>query len=141
MNKFYIGVDVGSTTIKIVCLDDKKNTIYSLYERHLSNVREITKKLFLEFLDNLETKYGKNLSLDVCITGSSGMGIAEHIGLPFVQEVIACIDSIQELIPDTDVAIELGGEDAKITFLKDNMDQRMNGSCAGGTGALSLIHI
>ncbi|WP_429191232.1 acyl-CoA dehydratase activase-related protein [Fusobacterium sp. PH5-44] len=135
MNKFYVGVDVGSTTIKIVCLDEKKNTVYSLYERHLSNVREITKKLFLEFLDTLEKNYGKNIELLVCITGSSGMGIAEYISLPFVQEVIACIESIQELIPDTDVAIELGGEDAKITFLKDNMDQRMNGSCAGGTGA------
>jgi len=135
MNKFYVGIDVGSTTIKIVCLDKENNIVYSLYERHLSNVREITKELFLEFLYNMEENYGNDVVLDLCVTGSSGLGISEHINLPFVQEVIACIESIQTLIPETEVAIELGGEDAKITFLKDNMDQRMNGSCAGGTGA------
>jgi predicted CoA-substrate-specific enzyme activase len=135
MVKFYIGVDVGSTTIKVVCLDENNKSVYSLYQRHLSSVRETTKNLVLEFLNHMTKEYGDDICYKICLTGSSGMGIAEYTNLPFVQEVIACIESIQKNIPDTDVAIELGGEDAKITFLKDNMDQRMNGSCAGGTGA------
>ena len=135
MKKFYVGIDVGSTTIKIVCLDEENSIIYSIYQRHLSNVRETTKIMFDSFLKELKEKYGNNLQCKVSITGSSGMGIASWIDLDFVQEVIACIKSIETFIPETDVAIELGGEDAKITFLKNDMDQRMNGSCAGGTGA------
>lgn len=135
MKKFLVGIDVGSTTVKIVCLDDKFNIVYSIYQRHLSNVRETTKLLFNNFLKYMEEHYGKNVSIKLNITGSSGMGIASCIEIDFIQEVIACIKAIETVIPQTDVAIELGGEDAKITFLKNDMDQRMNGSCAGGTGA------
>ena len=135
MKKFYVGIDVGSTTIKIVCLDEENSIIYSIYQRHLSNVRETAKIMFDSFLKELKEKYENDLQCKVSITGSSGMGIASWIDLDFVQEVIACIKSIETFIPETDVAIELGGEDAKITFLKNDMDQRMNGSCAGGTGA------
>ena len=135
MKKFYVGIDVGSTTIKIVCLNEENSIIYSIYQRHLSNVRETAKIMFDSFLKELKEKYGNDLQCKVSITGSSGMGIASWIDLDFVQEVIACIKSIETFIPETDVAIELGGEDAKITFLKNDMDQRMNGSCAGGTGA------
>ena len=135
MKKFYVGIDVGSTTIKIVCLNEKNSIIYSIYQRHLSNVRETAKIIFDSFLKELKEKYGNDIQCKVSITGSSGMGIASWIDLDFVQEVIACIKSIETFIPETDVAIELGGEDAKITFLKNDMDQRMNGSCAGGTGA------
>ena len=135
MKKFYVGIDLGSTTIKIVCLNEKNSIIYSIYQRHLSNVRETAKIMFDSFLKELKEKYGNDLQCKVSITGSSGMGIASWIDLDFVQEVIACIKSIETFIPETDVAIELGGEDAKITFLKNDMDQRMNGSCAGGTGA------
>ena len=135
MKKFYVGIDVGSTTIKIVCLNEENSIIYSIYQRHLSNVRETAKIMFDSFLKELKEKYGNDIQCKVSITGSSGMGIASWIDLNFVQEVIACIKSIETFIPETDVAIELGGEDAKITFLKNDMDQRMNGSCAGGTGA------
>ncbi|WP_294064732.1 2-hydroxyacyl-CoA dehydratase [uncultured Fusobacterium sp.] len=135
MKKFYVGIDVGSTTIKIVCLNEENSIIYSIYQRHLSNVRETAKIMFDSFLKELKEKYGSDIQCKVSITGSSGMGIASWIDLDFVQEVIACIKSIETFIPETDVAIELGGEDAKITFLKNDMDQRMNGSCAGGTGA------
>ena len=135
MKKFYVGIDVGSTTIKIVCLNEENSIIYSIYQRHLSNVRETAKIMFDSFLKELKEKYRNDIQCKVSITGSSGMGIASWIDLDFVQEVIACIKSIETFIPETDVAIELGGEDAKITFLKNDMDQRMNGSCAGGTGA------
>lgn len=135
MKEFFIGTDVGSTTVKIVCLDEEKNIVYSIYQRHLSNVRETTKSMFDDFFKFMKEKYGEDISFKINITGSSGMGIASWIGIEFVQEVIACIKAIEVIIPETDVAIELGGEDAKITFLKNDMDQRMNGSCAGGTGA------
>lgn len=135
MREFHIGTDVGSTTIKIICLDENDNNVYSIYQRHLSNVRETAKKMFDDFFDHMEKEFGKDIKYKLSITGSSGMGIASWVGLDFVQEVIACIKSIETIIPETDVAIELGGEDAKITFLKNDMDQRMNGSCAGGTGA------
>lgn len=135
MREFLIGTDVGSTTIKIVCLDENLNIVYSIYQRHLSNVRETTKELFNDFLREMKERYGEDLTFKLNITGSSGMGIASCIEAEFIQEVIACIKAIEQVIPETDVAIELGGEDAKITFLKNDMDQRMNGSCAGGTGA------
>lgn len=134
MKMYSIGVDVGSTTVKLVCLNDKKELIYSVYERHLSNVRQVSKKVFEDFFEFIKT-LKEEIEFKISITGSSGMGIAKWLEIDFVQEVIACIKSIEETIPEADVAIELGGEDAKITFLKNDMDQRMNGSCAGGTGA------
>lgn len=134
MKRYNIGIDIGSTTIKLVCFNEKKELIYSIYERHLSNIKEISKKVFMEFFKFIET-LNEEIEFKISITGSSGMGVANWLEIDFVQEVIACIKSIEEIIPETDVAIELGGEDAKITFLKNDMDQRMNGSCAGGTGA------
>lgn len=135
MKKLFLGTDVGSTTVKIVCLDEDNNVIYSAYQRHFSNVRETSKELFEDFFDCIEKKFGTDISFKINITGSGGMGVAKWIDVDFVQEVIACIKAIETVIPETDIAIELGGEDAKITYLKNNMEQRMNGSCAGGTGA------
>ncbi len=135
MKKLFVGTDVGSTTVKIVCLDEKNSIIYSVYQRHFSNVRETSKKLFEDFFAYIEKSYGTDISFKINVTGSGGLGISKWLDIDFVQEVIACIKAIETIIPETDVAIELGGEDAKITYLKNDMEQRMNGSCAGGTGA------
>ena len=135
MKKLFVGTDVGSTTVKIVCLDEADNVIYSVYQRHFSNVRETSKKLFEDFFTCIEKTYGTDVNFKISITGSGGLGVSKWIDVDFVQEVIACIKAIETVIPETDVAIELGGEDAKITYLKNDMEQRMNGSCAGGTGA------
>ena len=135
MKKLFVGTDVGSTTVKIVCLDEADNVIYSVYQRHFSNVRETSKKLFEDFFAYIEKTYGTDVNFKISITGSGGLGVSKWIDVDFVQEVIACIKAIETVIPETDVAIELGGEDAKITYLKNDMEQRMNGSCAGGTGA------
>ena len=135
MKKLFVGTDVGSTTVKIVCLDEADKVIYSVYQRHFSNVRETSKELFEDFFAYIEKTYGADVSFKISITGSGGLGVSKWIDVDFVQEVIACIKAIETVIPETDVAIELGGEDAKITYLKNDMEQRMNGSCAGGTGA------
>lgn len=126
-----IGLDVGSTTIKCVVLDENKKIIYSDYKRHYSHIKDniVSKLKELKELGLLqEDAY-------VSISGSAGMGIADGARIPFVQEVYATRIAANELIPGTDCIIELGGEDAKILFLTDGMEVRMNGSCAGGTGA------
>lgn len=126
-----IGLDVGSTTIKCIVLDENNNIIYSDYKRHYSHIKDnIIAKL-------LELKEKNIIKKDACIaiSGSAGMGIADGAHIPFVQEVYATRIAANELIPGTDCIIELGGEDAKILFLTDGMEVRMNGSCAGGTGA------
>ena len=125
-----LGIDVGSTTVKLVLLDDDNNIVYSKYERHMSNVFEKAGELIKE-LRNLQG----NISVRPVITGSGGLSLADLFGIRFEQEVIACSRAVEELIPETDVAIELGGEDAKITFYGSTVEQRMNGTCAGGTGA------
>ena len=135
MKKLFLGTDVGSTTVKIVCLDEENNVLYSVYQRHFSNVRETSKELFEDFFAYIEKRFNEEISFKISVTGSGGMGVAKWIDVDFVQEVIACIKAIETVIPETDVAIELGGEDTKITYLKNGMEQRMNGSCAGGTGA------
>ncbi|MDP0494398.1 MAG: acyl-CoA dehydratase activase-related protein [Fusobacterium sp. JB021] len=135
MEKLFLGIDVGSTTIKIVCINSQKEVLYSIYERHFSDVRNKLKNLLENMIEILELNFENKMLFKINITGSAGIGIAKGLDLSFVQEVISCIKSIETLIPETDVAIELGGEDAKITFLKNETDQRMNGSCAGGTGA------
>ena len=135
MKKLFLGTDVGSTTVKIVCLDEENNVLYSVYQRHFSNVRETSKELFEDFFAYIEKRFNEEIFFKISVTGSGGMGVAKWIDVDFVQEVIACIKAIETVIPETDVAIELGGEDAKITYLKNGMEQRMNGSCAGGTGA------
>ncbi len=125
-----LGIDIGSTTVKTVLLDENDNIIDSGYRRHLSDVRGGLLAVFKELAD----KFGDTPAL-VNITGSAGMSCAGWIGVPFVQEVIAATASVEKKLPETDVVIELGGEDAKITFMKPVLSQRMNGTCAGGTGA------
>ncbi len=125
-----IGIDVGSTTIKYVVLDDRNNIIHKSYERHLSQITEKT----LAVLRTVRELTGERKAL-LSISGSAGMGISEACGIPLVQEVFASRIALKNLLPDADVAIELGGEDAKILFVTGGMEFRMNGSCAGGTGA------
>jgi predicted CoA-substrate-specific enzyme activase len=130
MNKYKIGLDVGSTTVKLAVLYDDNVLIYSEYKRHLSDV----KKTIIELIHNCYDSLG-NINCTMNISGSSGLSVSKWLGVNFVQEVIACSKSVETIIPDTDVVIELGGEDAKITYFRGGMEQRMNGSCAGGTGA------
>ncbi len=126
-----LGIDIGSTTVKIAILDEEHNILFSDYERHYANIRETLSAL----LQKAYTQLG-NLTLHPMITGSGGLTLANHLGVPFTQEVIAVSTSLQELAPQTDVAIELGGEDAKIIYFEGgNVEQRMNGICAGGTGS------
>ena len=126
-----IGLDVGSTTIKCVVLDEGQKIVYQSYERHFS---QITQKMS-ELLTKIKNEILKGAEAELTVSGSAGMGIAEKCRLPFVQEVYATRIATSQLIPDTDVIIELGGEDAKILFLSGGMEVRMNGTCAGGTGA------
>ena len=125
-----VGVDIGSTTGKMVILDDNDVVLGQWYERHFSNIKQTIRQISEYARLVLE---GRRFS--IVFTGSAGMGVAKSGKFPFVQEVIACTKAIRCRIPQTDVAIELGGEDAKITYLKDPVEQRMNGVCAGGTGA------
>lgn len=125
-----LGIDVGSTTVKLILLNNDNKIIYSRYERHMSNVFDKVSEL----LADLRSERG-DLEFCAVITGSGGMALAKILDIPFEQEVIACTKAIETIIPETDVAIELGGEDAKITFLGSTVEQRMNGTCAGGTGA------
>ncbi len=126
-----IGFDVGSTTLKCVVLDNKDNIIFESYERHYSEINEKTAAL----LTKVMTEYAQEESVSLAISGSAGMGLANRCNIPFVQEVYATRVSVSKVIPEADVVIELGGEDAKILFLTNSLEVRMNGSCAGGTGA------
>lgn len=125
-----IGLDVGSTTVKMIILDKAKNILYKNYLRHLSDLKNTILSMFQDAKEIVDDS-----NLKMVITGSGGLDIAKIIEIPFLQEVISCTKAIETIIPDTDVAIELGGEDAKITYFGDSIEQRMNGSCAGGTGA------
>ncbi len=124
-----MGIDVGSTTVKAAVIDGSGNLIYSSYVRHFAKVKETV----LAELSVIKEKFGGEYA--VSITGSAGLGLSERSGLNFVQEVQAAFIAIKKLYPDADAAIELGGEDAKIIFITGGAEQRMNGSCAGGTGA------
>lgn len=126
-----VGLDIGSTTIKCVVIDDGGNILYKSYERHLS---KITEKM-TELLQKIKTEIIHGDKAMLTISGSAGMGISQTCHLPFVQEVYASRIAVGRLVPDADVIIELGGEDAKILFLTGGTEVRMNGSCAGGTGA------
>ncbi len=128
-NKYLLGIDIGSTTTKLVLMDDDE-IIYEKYQRHFSKVRETTANL----LKKMKEKVGE-ISLNVAISGSAGLGVAQSCDIDFVQEVYATGETVYKLAPDTGVVIELGGEDAKVIFYKGGIDERMNGSCAGGTGA------
>ena len=131
MNKLlHVGLDIGSTTVKIVILNEDLETIYSNYERHFSDTKStlynVLNKLIKDFPDNTFT---------ISLTGSGALDISKILGVNFIQEVIACKSAVEKLIPQTDVVIELGGEDAKIIYFDKFIEQRMNGTCAGGTGA------
>ncbi|MGI6576940.1 MAG: acyl-CoA dehydratase activase [Eubacteriales bacterium] len=125
-----LGIDVGSTTVKAVVADSSLNIRYKRYERHNARVQEI----LLEILREIREEFGP-VSVKAAVTGSAGLGISQRADLPFVQEVVASTSAIERLLPGTDAAIELGGEDAKIIFFGRVPEQRMNGTCAGGTGA------
>lgn len=127
---YKIGIDAGSTTLKCIVLNEEDKILYSNYERHYSKVRE---KL-IEELENIKGII-ENKKFKIAITGSAGYGISKEYNLPFVQEVFATTLAIKRYYDDVDVAIELGGEDAKIIFLTGGFEERMNSSCAGGTGA------
>lgn len=127
---YKLGIDIGSTTLKIVVMDDSDNIIYKSYERHLSKVRELCLKKINQIKDILSGK-----EINTAITGSAGLGVAQVSGIDFVQEVFATTGAVGRYYPMTDVVIELGGEDAKIVFLKGTVEERMNSTCAGGTGA------
>ncbi len=125
-----MGIDVGSTTLKFVVVDEENNILHSDYQRHFS---QISQKL-QEMTAGVAEKF-KGEEIGICMSGSAGMGICEDLGVPFVQEVFATRLAVKTLMPETDVVIELGGEDAKILFVSGVTEIRMNGSCAGGTGA------
>ncbi|MDR1269033.1 MAG: acyl-CoA dehydratase activase-related protein [Planctomycetaceae bacterium] len=126
-----LGLDIGSTTVKVVVFDDnRKQILGSWYSRHYADVFQTLHTLIAEAL-----QYCEHYPFTVAITGSAGIGLSQKLGIPFVQEVIAGVESVSTFIPQTDVVIELGGEDAKITFFEGSIDQRMNETCAGGTGA------
>ncbi|MCR4715755.1 MAG: 2-hydroxyacyl-CoA dehydratase [Lachnospiraceae bacterium] len=125
-----LGIDIGSTTVKVAIIDDNHKIIFSDYKRHFANIQETLKDLLEEALDELG-----DIKLTPAITGSGGLSIAKHLDVPFAQEVICVSDALKDYAPETDVAIELGGEDAKIIYFQNGIDQRMNGVCAGGTGS------
>ncbi|MDD7219451.1 MAG: acyl-CoA dehydratase activase-related protein [Clostridia bacterium] len=131
MNSKTLGIDIGSTTVKIAILDENSQLLFADYKRHYANIQDTLADLLEEAYD----QYGE-MTLHPVITGSGGLTLANHLGVPFTQEVIAVSTSLQKFAPETDVAIELGGEDAKIIYFENgNIEQRMNGICAGGTGS------
>ena len=131
MNTYTLGIDIGSTTVKIAILDENEKLLFADYERHFANIQET----LADLLEKAHAQLGE-MTLSPVITGSGGLTLANHLEIPFVQEVIAVSTSLQKIAPQTDVAIELGGEDAKIIYFEGgNIEQRMNGICAGGTGS------
>jgi activator of 2-hydroxyglutaryl-CoA dehydratase len=149
--KLTIGLDIGSTTVKIVCLDENNKILFSKYERHLADIRTAIQKLFEDterelihsknpdssnMFENVSSGFDDVISIGV--SGSGGFGVSKALSIPFTQEVLACTKAVKSLLPFIDVAIELGGEDGKITYFgrkNGETEQRMNGMCAGGTGA------
>ncbi|MDR1913343.1 MAG: 2-hydroxyglutaryl-CoA dehydratase, partial [Clostridiales bacterium] len=127
---YKLGIDIGSTTIKLVALDSFNNIKYRKYQRHLSNIQET----LLEMANELYQQLG-DINFAAMITGSGGLSLAGWVGFDFIQEVIAVSKAIETYAPSADCAIEIGGEDAKIIYITGGMEQRMNGICAGGTGS------
>ena len=139
-NLLHVGLDVGSTTVKIIVMNEEKDVIYKDYRRHFSD----TKNTICTMLEELNKMY-PNTNFTIALTGSGAMSAAKFLGLNFIQEVVSCKRAVEKYIPQTDVVIELGGEDAKIIYFDKSIEQRMNGTCAGGTGAFidqmaSLLH-
>ena len=132
-----IGIDVGSTTVKVVCLDEHNNMLYGDYQRHRADIRNTIISVVTKALNEIESKLplGSKHTVSAKVTGSGGLSVSHWLNIPFIQEVVAATTAVRKLIPQTDVVIELGGEDAKITYFTDGVEQRMNGTCAGGTGA------
>ncbi|NMW85906.1 2-hydroxyacyl-CoA dehydratase [Peptoniphilus sp. AGMB00490] len=126
----HMGLDVGSTTVKLVILDEKLNILYKTYRRHFSDVRKTVKDVINEVYKDFKYE-----TVTVNVTGSGGLSVHKFLDIDFIQEVVAGREAISCFIPKTDVAIELGGEDSKITYLRGSVEQRMNSICAGGTGA------
>ena len=129
-NLYSLGIDIGSTTVKIALLDPQQNLVFSDYQRHYANIQETLASL----IEKAIHKAGP-VEAAPMITGSGGLTLSQHLGIPFIQEVVAVSSSLKKYAPRTDVAIELGGEDAKIIYYTNGVDQRMNGICAGGTGS------
>lgn len=128
--QYRLGIDIGSTTVKIAILDEKSEVLFSDYQRHFANIQETLARLLIAAKEKLG-----ELDLIPMITGSGGLTLATHLHVSFVQEVVAVATALKAIAPKTDVAIELGGEDAKIIYFTGGIDQRMNGICAGGTGS------
>ena len=127
---FRLGIDIGSTTIKIAIIDKANKLVFSKYQRHFSNIKETLALMVQEAKNELG-----NIKTKAMITGSGGLSLAKNVGVKFIQEVVSVSTAIERFSPKTDVAIEIGGEDAKIIYLKNGLEQRMNGICAGGTGS------
>ena len=125
-----IGIDVGSTTVKMVVIDENNEILFTDYKRHFADIRKALAEMLRDAIDKLG-----NITVSAAITGSGGLTLCKHLEMPFIQEVIAVTKSLKQYAPDTDVAIELGGEDAKIIYFTNGIEQRMNGICAGGTGS------
>lgn len=125
-----VGIDIGSTTVKIAIIDEKGTLLFSAYERHFANIQETLKGIVERACEELG-----DIEIAPMITGSGGLAIGNHLDIPFVQEVVSVATSLKDFAPQTDVAIELGGEDAKIIYFTGGIEQRMNGICAGGTGS------
>ncbi|MCI9369849.1 MAG: 2-hydroxyacyl-CoA dehydratase [Lachnospiraceae bacterium] len=131
MNRLYkLGIDIGSTTVKIAIVNEENTILFSDYKRHFANIQETLKEL----LELAKAELGE-ITVYPVITGSGGLTLAGHMEVPFVQEVVAVSTALNDYAPQTDVAIELGGEDAKIIYFTNGVEQRMNGICAGGTGS------
>src|SRR5699024_2025118 len=126
----YLGLDVGSTTVKLVVLNENFKILYSNYKRHFSDIKSSVKGLILEAYSKF-----KNEKISIMVTGSGGLSVNKWLHIPFIQEVVDSTTAIRKFIPRTDVVIELGREDAKIIYFDGGIDQRMNSICAGGTGA------
>ena len=128
---YYLGIDIGSTTVKVAIIDEEKNLLFTDYKRHFADIQETLASLLVLAYEKLG-----DIQLTPVITGSGGLTLANHLNVNFVQEVVAVSNALQYYCPQTDVAIELGGEDAKIIYFENgNIEQRMNGICAGGTGS------
>ena len=125
-----LGIDIGSTTVKVVVLDKFQKPLFSQYKRHFSEI----KSTLQELTENAYKAIG-NAKITALITGSGGVSMAETLGVEFIQEVVATANAVAQTAPKCDVAIELGGEDAKIIYFNGGIEQRMNGICAGGTGS------
>ena len=139
-NILHVGLDVGSTTVKIVVMKDNKEIIYKNYKRHFSD----TKNTICSMLEDLNNMFIDS-KFTLALTGSGAMSAAKFLGVNFIQEVVSCKRAVERYIPQTDIVIELGGEDAKIIYFDNSIEQRMNGTCAGGTGSFidqmaSLLH-